>query len=91
MSVRQTEQRARLKRNGGKHSETSRTAGTSSTRKPNAAAKQVEEQLRQYLQTDVHIDLAGEDKGSLRISFYSAEDLERLMDLIVGDAREEFR
>ena len=91
LNVRQTEQRARLKRNGEKPSEHSRASGDSSTRKPNAAAKQVEDQLRQYLQTDVHIDLAAEEKGSLRISFYSAEDLERLMDLIVGNTREEFR
>lgn len=94
LSVRQTEQRVRLKRVGEKSSDTSRAGGSaspSSSRRPNAAAKQVEEQLRQYLQTDVHIDLAGEEKGALRIAFYSAEDLERLMDLIVGDTREEFR
>jgi len=94
LSVRQAEQRARLKRGGDRASENSRRSGRASpstSRKASAAAKQVEDQLRHYLQTDVQVDLTGEDKGSLRISFYSAEDLERLMDLILRSNREEFR
>jgi ParB family chromosome partitioning protein len=48
-----------------------------------AVARQIEDQLRHHLQTDVQIDLTGESKGTLRIAFYSADDLERLMELLV--------
>jgi hypothetical protein len=43
------------------------------------------------LQTDVQIELGGDSKGIIRMAFYSPDDLERLMELIVGDSREEFR
>jgi hypothetical protein len=42
------------------------------------------------LQTDVHIELTGDSKGSVRISFYSAEDLERVMDLILPASAGDF-
>jgi ParB family chromosome partitioning protein len=54
------------------------------------AASRLEDELRAYLQTDVRIDVAGNDRGTLRIQFYSAEDLERLLELIMGSARREF-
>ena len=46
------------------------------------------EQLRRRLQTDVEITLSGKDKGAIRIAFYSADDLERLLDLVLGATRE---
>jgi ParB family transcriptional regulator, chromosome partitioning protein len=51
-------------------------------------ARRIEEQLRRRLQTDVEITLSGKDKGAIRISFYSADDLERLLDLVLGATRE---
>ncbi|MBC7791676.1 MAG: ParB/RepB/Spo0J family partition protein [Anaerolineae bacterium] len=39
----------------------------------------IEDELRAYLQTDVRLQMAGDKKGTLSISFYSAEDLERIM------------
>jgi ParB family chromosome partitioning protein len=52
--------------------------------------RRVEEQLRKHLQTDVQIQQLSKDKGVVRISFYGADDLERLMDIVVGRGRSDF-
>ena len=54
------------------------------------ATKGIEDQLRKHLQTDVHIQSLGSDRGVVRINFYSADDLERLLDLVIGPARSDF-
>lgn len=91
LNVRQTEQRVRGKR-AASDKQVDTTAGSAEPlTRHNPAARQLEDQLRLYLQTDVQIELSGDSKGSVRISFYSADDLDRLMDLIVRNAREEFR
>jgi hypothetical protein len=38
----------------------------------------------------VHLALTGKEKGVLRIGFYSSEDLERLLELILGGKRSDF-
>jgi ParB family transcriptional regulator, chromosome partitioning protein len=48
-----------------------------------AILKRLEDELRRRLQTDVHIRLSGPEKGSIDISFYSADDLERVLDLVL--------
>jgi ParB family chromosome partitioning protein len=87
LSVRQTEQRVRLHRNPA----VDKTAKKQPTelRPQNAAVRQLEDELRHHLQTDVHIDLSSASKGALKISFYSVDDLDRLMTLIIGTRREE--
>jgi ParB family chromosome partitioning protein len=50
--------------------------------------QRLEEQLRRHLQTDIDITVSRDYRGSIAISFYSAEDLERLLDLILGSRRE---
>src|SRR5439155_6124516 len=52
-----------------------------------ATVRSLEDELRRYLQTDVHIQVVSKGKGALRVSFYSAEDLDRLLDLILRDRR----
>jgi ParB family transcriptional regulator, chromosome partitioning protein len=52
--------------------------------------RRIEDQLRRHLQTDVHLALTGKEKGVLRIGFYSSDDLERLLDLILGGKRSDF-
>jgi ParB family chromosome partitioning protein len=42
--------------------------------------RSLEQRLRKHLQTDVAIQLKGSDKGAVVISFYSPEDLERLIE-----------
>jgi ParB family chromosome partitioning protein len=54
------------------------------------AARRVEEQLRKHFQTDVHIQQLGTDRGVVRISYYSPDDLERVLDLVLGNSRSDF-
>lgn len=49
--------------------------------------RRIEDQLRRHLQTDVHLVLTGKEKGLLRIGFYSSDDLERVLDLLLGSKR----
>jgi ParB family chromosome partitioning protein len=56
----------------------------------NPALKHVEDQFRKRLQTDVQVQMLGADRGVVRITFYSADDLDRLLDAIVGPARSDF-
>jgi len=94
LSVRQTEARARGNQAGS-------TSATNPTRAPgkekspehapiDSSLVRVEEQLRRRLQTDVSLQVTGEGKGIVRVSFYSADDLDRLLDLIVGSNRSDF-
>jgi ParB family transcriptional regulator, chromosome partitioning protein len=50
-----------------------------------AEARRIQDQLRRRLQTDVEITLAGNERGTIGIAFYSFDDLERILDLIAGD------
>jgi ParB family chromosome partitioning protein len=59
-------------------------------RASNPALKHIEDQLRKRLQTDVQVQMLGADRGVVRVTFYSADDLERLLDAIVGPARSDF-
>lgn len=53
-----------------------------------AEVRRLEDQLRKKLQTDVHISLAGKQKGELRVPFYSGDDFERILDLLLGPSRD---
>jgi len=92
LSVREVEARAREL--AGNTPNTPRTPSATST-KPGTTEKhpdvrRVEEQLRKHLQTDVHIQTSGVDRGVIRISFYSVDDLDRTLDLILGPSRSDF-
>lgn len=50
----------------------------------------VEDRLRRRLQTDVSLAVSGEERGTIRVNFYSADDLERLQDLLLGKDRSDF-
>ena len=65
-----------------------REAKAADPRPQTKAAKQLEDQLRRYLQTDVRIALSGPEKGTITLSFYSGEDLERILELVLGAHRE---
>jgi ParB family chromosome partitioning protein len=54
-----------------------------------AEIRLVSDRLRRRLQTDVSVDIDDNDKGQLRISFYSADDLNRLIELITGHTTED--
>jgi ParB family chromosome partitioning protein len=93
LSVRQTEARAR-----GDLGETSVSPKTGAApgatpatgRSADPAVRRVEEQLRRRLQTDVSIQQTGDGKGTVRVSFYSADDLERLLEVMLGGRRSDF-
>lgn len=95
LSVREVEARARELRSGvdgrPKSVADARSlasqAGTSS-RDP--AARRIEEQLRKHFQTDVHVQQLGNQRGVVRISYYSADDLERVLDLVLGRRQSDF-
>jgi ParB family chromosome partitioning protein len=63
------------------------TAGTTAV---DPEVKRIEEQLRKHLQTDVHIQTLANDRGVVRIHFYSPDDLERVLDLLIGPTRSDF-
>ena len=44
--------------------------------------KRVEDRLRRYLQTDVTVTVGKNDRGTLTLHFYSADDLERLLEVL---------
>jgi ParB family transcriptional regulator, chromosome partitioning protein len=50
--------------------------------KQSAESKQIEGRLRRFLQTDVTLNVGPKAKGSIAIHFYSADDLERLLELM---------
>jgi ParB family transcriptional regulator, chromosome partitioning protein len=54
-----------------------------------AITRRIEDDLRRHLQTDVRISLTEGDRGTISISFYSADDLERVLDLVLGPKREQ--
>jgi ParB family chromosome partitioning protein len=68
---------------------TAATPATPATDRLPPAVKRIEDELRRHLQTDVKIHLGGADRGDIRIAFYSADDLERVLDLVLGAAREQ--
>jgi ParB family chromosome partitioning protein len=53
-----------------------------------ADVRRIEDQLRRKLQTDVRVAVSGKEKGELRIPFYSADDLERVLELLLGTQRD---
>lgn len=86
LTVRDVEQRSK---GGAKPSEKKPLSASPAT-PADPVVRAVQDDLRRHLQTDVQIVLSGADKGSLRISFYSAEDFERLVELLLGRERSDF-
>lgn len=51
-------------------------------------AKRIADELRARLQTDVSVTAGRGGRGTIAITFYSADDLDRLLDVILGATRE---
>jgi ParB family chromosome partitioning protein len=84
MSVRQTEELVRKKRGATTPARAEVASG-----KRSAIVRQLEDELRHYLQTDVQIELRGDANGAVRISFYSPDDLERIMGMMIPNRAQE--
>lgn len=84
LSVREVERRVREAVPQRKREE---AKGATVGRKGDARDPQVrriEDQLRRHLQTDVSLAMNGPEKGELRIAFYSSDDLQRVLELVLG-------
>lgn len=55
-----------------------------------AELKRVADDLRRKLQTDVQVSQTAADRGEIRIVFYGADDLDRVLELILGPGRSEY-
>jgi ParB family chromosome partitioning protein len=83
LSVRDVERLAREQKGADR-----RKRGARSKAAPQAESRRIEEMIMRRLQTNARLVLSGDGKGEVRIAFYSPDDLERLLDLIVGPTRE---
>jgi ParB family chromosome partitioning protein len=82
LNVREVERRARdgtpsRKAEGAK-------GGTATPQRADPEARRIEDQLRRHLQTDVALAVTDKARGEIRISFYSNDDLARLLELLLG-------
>ena len=85
LSVREVEKRAREGRPGSGVSGATGKGGEGSVAgKRDPEARRIEDLLRRYLQTDVHLSVGAKQRGEIRIMFYSNDDLERVLELVLG-------
>ena len=88
LSVRDVERRVREDaRSGPKKGATSGTPAPGAADARSAEVRHLEDQLRKHLGTDAKIVQSGKERGELRIPFYSGDDFERLLDLLLGANR----
>jgi len=86
LSVREIEQLVRDRSTGSeKQAGRGRPATPTVAPAADAAVRGIEDELRRYLQTDVRVKLSGASKGTVEVMFYSNDDLDRLMSLILRD------
>ena len=86
LNVREVERRVREAGTKRAAAQNGKAARPEPKRPPEVA--RIEEELRRRLQTDAKIHLGAKIAGELRIPIYSADDLERLLDIVLGASRE---
>lgn len=86
LSVREMEKRVRDASQPQSQKRPTAKAATAPAGSP--VLKRLEDELRRRLQTDVHIRLSGPERGAVEVAFYSADDLERVLDVVLGPHRE---
>ena len=95
LSVRELERRVReLIKPEGSPPPPSKSSAVSSGRTGSMPAdpsvRRIEDDLRRYLQTDVKLHLSGAAQGRIEVTFYSNEDLERILDLVLRERRQDY-
>ena len=91
ISVRELEQRVRDANTGATPgTPTTKTAGQAPVKKQSPVLRSIEDDLRRYLQTDVRVSTSGDNRGKIELSFFSTDDLERLLDLILRGNRGQY-
>ncbi|MFM8782380.1 MAG: ParB/RepB/Spo0J family partition protein [Gemmatimonadota bacterium] len=83
LSVREVERRVR-EGNPTKATHAKKTRATTGADARSAEVKRIEGALRRRFGSDVKIAQSGAAKGEIRIPFYSADDFERVMELLGG-------
>ena len=87
LSVRDVERRVKQSATPARQPNAATSAAGGSARI--AEIRRLTDRLRRRLQTDVVVQIDEKDRGQLRISFYSADDLNRLIELITGHTSED--
>jgi ParB family chromosome partitioning protein len=85
LSVRDVERRARD--GAAPRVRAKKKSAPASEQRGDIAIRQTQEELRRFFQTDVTVSESATGRGKIEISYYSMEDLERLIDLILGARR----
>lgn len=80
LSVREVERRVRELASSAAKEDTRKSGTPADTR--SAEVRRLEDQLRKRFGTDVRIQQSGKERGELRIPFYSADDFDRLLELL---------
>jgi len=80
LSVRQTEQLVRKQKDGGK---AAKGAAAGKSRRESAEVRSIEERLQRALGTKVRLIDAGKGKGRLEVDFFSYEELDRLLAVMI--------
>ena len=83
LTVRDVEQRARKATPESTSRASKRTSGERASGL-NAELKRLQDELRRHLQTDVTITVGEHERGKIEIAFYSSDDLERVLDLVLA-------
>jgi ParB family chromosome partitioning protein len=91
MSVRDLEQTVRELSGTSKPATSAKAPRASDTPyAPDPAVKRIEDDLRRHLQTDVRLQIAKDGKGKIELTFYSNDDLTRLLEMITGGKNLDF-
>jgi ParB family transcriptional regulator, chromosome partitioning protein len=84
LTVRDVEQRARSSSVPASGSRGTKQRGAEKASGLNAELKRLQDELRRHLQTDVTITVGDHERGKIEIAFYSSDDLERVLDLVLA-------
>ncbi len=84
LSVREAERIAQDARPADARPRTARTGTERPRDAQSAEVRRLTEALRRHLQTDVRISVEGDSRGDISIRFYTADDLQRLLETILG-------
>lgn len=84
-SVREVERQVReASPKGAKAKGASKTSGATTPDLRSAEVRRVEDLIRKRLGTDTKVVQTGTNAGEIRLSFYTADDFERLAELLIG-------
>jgi ParB-like partition proteins len=90
-SVRELEHRVReLSSGGAKPEHATRSREPKSSEPVAPEVRRIVDDLRRFLQTDVRLHVGADSKGRIEIAFYSNDDLGRVLDMILGERRQDF-